>query len=611
MKLLSADIRNYKCFKRSGEIRFASRFNIFIGQNDAGKSALLEAIGARVAYAPHRSLPSAPTPETADELASVFVIKYLASSGELEAYFRKQHNFSLPINRSSTHQPDINKLQEDFVAVLKEGDEFTVFWETTSATSIASPLKGSLLGLSNFNHEGTFGIFGNSGYPLDIRLSYTNNGGGNAYGIGLAKHLAEFAYGFRAERLILHTSASRGSEILAPNASNLPEVLNILQTRHTHLWRTYQDHVRTIFPHITEIKAVFQQGNQVEILISTAEPSLARADLDVSLAHSGTGIGQVLAILYIAVRNTHPHVILIDEPQSFLHPGALRKLLEILRQYSQHQYILTTHSPLALSMSDVDKMFQVVRGEAGSIVKEITEKEELIEALADVGVRLSDVYGAESILWVEGPTEERCFPELIRGLAKRPLEGAVILGVVATGELEGKDAKRVCEIYERLANSSALLPKPVAFLFDREKRSDQEMADLSKRLGGLMHWLPFRMYENYLIQPEAVAQVLSDILASPIHVVTGRDIEEWLESNGNDKKYFAGNAAVSYHDSLWKIHVHGARVLADLFHDKTSGLHEYQKVKHGLQLTRFLIASPTADMQELAQALGKLLDEQH
>jgi len=51
----------------------------------------------------------------------------------------------------------------------------------------------------------------------------------------------------------------------------------------------------------------------------------------VPLSESGTGVGQVLAILYVVFTSEYPRTIVIDEPQSFLHPGAVRKLFEARR----------------------------------------------------------------------------------------------------------------------------------------------------------------------------------------------------------------------------------------------------------------------------------------
>ena len=63
-----------------------------------------------------------------------------------------------------------------------------------------------------------------------------------------------------------------------------------------------------------------------------------REDLTVPLSEAGTGVGQVLSILTVVLEADHPTLILLDEPQSFLHPGAIRKLIEILKRYPRHQY---------------------------------------------------------------------------------------------------------------------------------------------------------------------------------------------------------------------------------------------------------------------------------
>jgi predicted ATPase len=70
------------------------------------------------------------------------------------------------------------------------------------------------------------------------------------------------------------------------------------------------------------------------------------------LSECGTGIGQVLAMLYVVLTAEVPRTIIIDEPQSFLHPGAIRKLLDILKGYPQHQFIVSTHSSVVATASN-------------------------------------------------------------------------------------------------------------------------------------------------------------------------------------------------------------------------------------------------------------------
>src|SRR5262249_26221470 len=133
---------------------------------------------------------------------------------------------------------------------------------------------------------------------------------------------------------------------LVNNASNLPTVLHYLQTEHPYRFEKFKRLVRDVFPHIQQIRVPSRNNAQAHIYLGTIEPGEGREDLDIPLAAKGTGIGQVLAMLYVVFTAEFPRIIVIDEPQSFLHPGAIYRLFNILKtHYPQHQYILTTHSP--------------------------------------------------------------------------------------------------------------------------------------------------------------------------------------------------------------------------------------------------------------------------
>jgi len=310
--------------------------------------------------------------------------------------------------------------------------------------------------------------------------------------------------------------------------------------------------------------------------------------------------------LYVVVTSDSPKVIIIDEPQSFLHPGALRKLLEILRGYSQHQYVITTHAPVVLTTTNSDRLFLVRREEYASRVVSIDpdSQDDLRAFLTEVGARLGDVFGADSILWVEGKTEETCFPELIRRMAETPLQGVQVLGVISTDELGAKLANRVYDIYTRLSGGTSLLPPAVAFVFDREGRTDAERADIDRKSGGLVHWLPLRMYENYLLEPLAISSILNGEDSGRPTPVTGDEVRAWLEHNGTNRKYFSASEEPSIPGSAeWRKRVHGARLLHDLFDDIAEHRLEHDKVRHGLMLTEFLIDHPTPELHDLAEML--------
>lgn len=74
--------------------------------------------------------------------------------------------------------------------------------------------------------------------------------------------------------------------------------------------------------------------------------------------------------------------------------------------------------------------------------------------LRELGASLGDVFGADRVLWVEGPTEELCYPKILRSLGRRRLAATVILAVRSTGEFEGRHADAILDIYSRVSNSA-------------------------------------------------------------------------------------------------------------------------------------------------------------
>src|SRR5262249_28044974 len=132
--------------------------------------------------------------------------------------------------------------------------------------------------------------------------------------------LKDKTYFFDALRTPRSFSRFGKNEILRPNAENLPEMLNILQGRKTDFER-YVAEVNRILALVKWISVTpsLADNDSVEIHVSSVDESVNRPDLSNPLSQCGTGVGQVLAILYVVLRTTG-NVIIIDEPNSFLHP---------------------------------------------------------------------------------------------------------------------------------------------------------------------------------------------------------------------------------------------------------------------------------------------------
>jgi hypothetical protein len=440
-----------------------------------------------------------------------------------------------------------------------------------------------------------------------------SSGKGNDFGLTVSSLLRERIYSFRAERFNVGSCPVGTRNVLESNAANLPEVLSVLQGNNPSLFARFNEYVRQIFPTVYQVSVRNVPNNQLEIIVWTENPSSQRDDLAVSLAESGTGVGQVLAILYVVLTSQFARTILIDEPNSFLHPAAARKLVEILKvDFPIHQYVIATHSPEIIRAADPTTLFLVGLEGRESKLQHLDSKsvKDQGKCLLEVGARLSDVFGSDQIIWVEGDTEEACYRLIIQHLLKKPLLGRAIVAVRNVGDLEGKrpSAKMIWEIYSQLSKNNALIPPAIAFAFDREQRTQIERDDLASRTSGKVKFLPRRMYENFLLIPEAIQAVLSPLPSFRAACPSVEELKEWLMVNGGKRAYIdqpTDRADIT--SRAWREQVNGAKLLRDLFAELSGDREEYRKTVHSVQLTEWLIQNKPDSLEEVKDFLDSIL----
>ncbi len=606
MHISTFRVQNYKSFLEPPEIVFQPGFNVIAGQNNVGKTALLEALSLTFAHHPHRSLKTVPAPSASPMPHSSVTVDFVMSGEELaDLLIDSVGDFYVPWQAGVQPQPP-----ETFPDRSLEVTPIRCTYSSGSSGLTASgvlpalgePTEGAAL-YSVDRQRRTIAWKGIGKAAITAQVATT-----------LAGVLRSCVYVFKAERFHVSQSRFGNSTELAPNAANLPEVLNKLQSN-TARFERFNAYVTTILPQVRRItvRPSPTEGGHVEIVVWTIDPTTERIDLAMPLAESGTGIGQVLAILYVVLNSDYPRVIVIDEPQSFLHPGAVRKLLEILRLHAQHQFIITTHSPIALTAAEPETILLIRKHESESSFETLNvgDTSELRVFLSEIGARLSDVFGADGILWVEGRTEELCFALILNRIAKGTLQGNMILGVLQTGDFEGRSAERTVEIYTRLSQGRGLLPPAIGFIFDREGKSETQQEDIRRRSKGVVVFTPRRMYENYLLNPAGISAVVSNIEGFRDGGVSEQEIVDWIEAHRWDGRYFENVPGDSSRtQERWVREAHGARFLKDMFDDLSERRVQYDKVAHGVALTEWLLDNAPDSLAEIAALLTGAIDRQ-
>ena len=348
---------------------------------------------------------------------------------------------------------------------------------------------------------------------------------------------------------------------------------------------------------------------QLEIVAWTHDPETQREDLAMPLAESGTGIGQVLAILYVVMTSERPQTIIIDEPQSFLHPGAARKLVEFLKLPFDHQYIIATHSATIIAATNPKTITLARYQDSQTFLQQLDASAEkgIQLTLSELGIRLADSFGADDILWVEGKTEEKCFPLIVEKILKRSLLGTEILGIRQTGDLESRDAKKIFEIYRNLTKGASLLPPAIAFVLDEECRNDSAKEDLRKLSGGLVEFLPRRMFENYLLNSSAIAAVANSVAGFRPAMIAADEVEKLIEDKISRSDYYCERKPVSSPTDQRR-KVDAARVLEEIFSTLSEQRVSYEKVVHGSGLTEWLTRNSPADLEEVSNLLSRVMN---
>jgi hypothetical protein len=188
------------------------------------------------------------------------------------------------------------------------------------------------------------------------------------------------------------------------------------------------------------------------------------------------------------------------------------------------------------------------------------------------------------------------------------LAGTAILGVVSVGDFEGKkDSQKVLDIYQKLSKAKALMPPALGFIFDQEGRSQTDQADLKRQSSGRVYFLSRRMYENYLLNPNAIFAIISELDDFRNQPITLEDIQKWIENNRWNSKYYLSDQNLE----SWLMNVHAGKFLDALFNELSENRYSYEsnKADYGVQLTTWIVENSPDDLNDIKDLLNNVLGE--
>lgn len=589
MWINKARVRSFYSIEDSGWLEFSRNVNLIVGANNSGKSALLRALAPDFPDQPHRS------PKYDKAIATCVDLEIAISPEELFKRFDALGVLPIfPIKAESG--VDLERLTSRVSG--------RSLLELQCTRNVAEGLKSrdgcAIEGERSRDQK--YVTFSKN--DLSLRFKEYVKGPDNLASF-IDGDASSTIFYFAAERMRLSRSTFGREEKLDSDASNLAKVLAFLQGERLQLFSRIEKHLADIVPGIEGL-SVRPQPEGFEIL-TWPEREKRDGRLAFSLADSGTGIAQLVAILTAVVTEIQS-VIIIDEINTFLHPAAIKRLLLLLRtEYSNHQYIISTHSSDVISSADADVLYLVEKaGYSSNFVSvDRSDAAEVKRAGAILGFSMMDVFGYDHIIWVEGETEEVCFPQILRGFSVDVPSGTVFNRVYNTDPFgKERNAKTVADIYDYVQKRISPILQGYSFGLDREIRDVDYINSVEKKIGRLK-FLPRRCIECYLINDKAIAALLNKFDIE----VSNDEVLKWLMAHGGDGKYGASKFwKGSPYDREWLANVDAAKLISTCISELSQARLHFDKIKHNPLMFSTIMLNDHESIVELKDYIVELIN---
>lgn len=312
----------------------------------------------------------------------------------------------------------------------------------------------------------------------------------------------------RAERHVhVPLPQARGQFELTPNCDNVLQVLNSIAAGKPEMFAQISADAAALLPGVNRVLAPLDQ-NSSSLVGQAHEAAFPTLSFDWDDLASGTR--HLIAILTL-IRATPPgSLLVIEEPEAFLHPDLATRLFLLMTRVAREQrkqIILTTHSPLLHELAAPSGVNIVVRnpdsGEA--TIEHLNQSAE--KCLRRRGLYRNLTLAARqpgfvpsAFLIVEGDDDVEVWESWIRG---HRLSGCGV--VVTKGDSGGTGAVDVAT-YLNHQNNVGVYCAPFLLVVDGDRENESKKEALKEKLPPQrFHVLAQKEIEDYLRDAEAIS----------------------------------------------------------------------------------------------------------
>ncbi len=204
----------------------------------------------------------------------------------------------------------------------------------------------------------------------------------------------EYLRGIRHYRFVPDQLESEGravySDRLAMDGSNFASYLHDIQSGHRKVFNRIEEQLRNNFPEIEELITPLVEDREGMTEVGIREiwfPELS------SGKQLSDGLIGFLAPLVVLFGPEQPTVAIFEEPENYINPNLLERLVKMFKEASSDiQILISTHSVVLLNYLSLEDVVVVERVDGGSEARRVSDREALRDSLE--GWALGDAYAS-------------------------------------------------------------------------------------------------------------------------------------------------------------------------------------------------------------------------
>ena len=179
------------------------------------------------------------------------------------------------------------------------------------------------------------------------------------------------------------------NEFLRDNGSNLAACLYTIMQNDIKTFRLIEGVIRSIAPYFKGFKLRTDSINGERIRLEWMEKD---TDMYLNGYSFSDGTLRFIALTTLLLQTNMPEVIIIDEPELGLHPAAINKLAELIKNASRKsQIIISTQSTNLVNCFETDDIIVVDRKDGQSVFTHLSG-DELETWMNDYNLSISDMW---------------------------------------------------------------------------------------------------------------------------------------------------------------------------------------------------------------------------